>query len=619
MIEPGVNLLSSSPSHISNDSENVQSKTINENSYVDSFLKSESSDLPLILISDDASSVAQSLSVISDNVTILNNCNGLSYDGIDFEEYLDLSAKNLGLEGVLKAIKNHSIEAYGNNFIPSKSYSRDEMKMIERIDHAVNSNVEHHIKHINLSYNITADDILIPRNMVDFFKLLNRYLKRCPNVIALDLAGNHLFDHRPHPSNEHKKDYVVELTNCLLTTRIQCIDISENNIIGKANREYKGLSYFISKFFRQSQFQIKVSSSCQIGGTGIRCRFNNLNSQAFQIVSQGLGIGSTLTYLDISDNMGGIDPLGDYNPEGITSIANALVHSIPLQTLKIARNFLRDDFIMLIGNAVCNMVNLQVLDLSGNNCLSFGCESLKLALLSHSGLIVGNGQGLRELDISNNSFGYDGIINLVDGLAETHTLQLLRMSNCNLNDSSITLLETALMNNTSIYRIDISRNPIRRSFANRVLAQIKANNLIHNIRKNHMSVDANSLTKYEYEALAKKLKFLRKHHLQDLYNNPSFTVVGSVMFDSLQILQPPPRQAMINQIVEKNNTLQARLEKSAMIEKRITASQVIHKNVMVWYEVIRKKRSLFLILMEAQRKREEEDQRNTDDDMFLNY
>lgn len=121
-----------------------------------------------------------------------------------------------------------------------------------------------------------------------------------------------------------------------------------------------------------------------IHGKAFQCRLSNLNSQCFKTISACLGPFSSMTYLDLSDNQGGLDPSGQRNGEGIAAIAQNLGHSLHMRVLKLARNFLVDEDISCIAHVLHNMPRFQDLDLSGNLCHSSGAKSLNLAFISHS-------------------------------------------------------------------------------------------------------------------------------------------------------------------------------------------------------------------------------------------
>lgn len=126
----------------------------------------------------------------------------MSYESILYEyEYLDASRKGFGIPGLLQLLEDVSEDTF--------------------------------LKQLDIGYNMTADDVLDNRDIEFFFKKMKFYLSKNKNLTALDMAGNHLFDHFPHPANEHTKNYVIELANILgNNSKITHVDLSENNIAG---------------------------------------------------------------------------------------------------------------------------------------------------------------------------------------------------------------------------------------------------------------------------------------------------------------------------------------------------------------------------------------------------
>jgi Ran GTPase-activating protein (RanGAP) involved in mRNA processing and transport len=252
-------------------------------------------------------------------------------------EYIDLSGKNLGIEGIIKVFED---------------LAEDDL-----------------IKHVDLSHNIALEEFQPSRALL-LYKMMKLHLSKNKTLRALDFGGNNLFYFLPHPSNEHLKNYLEEITDCLCTTSIEQLDLSENYLCGSFNKEYKGLIYLMKKFV------IKIKS--------FKCNFDKLNSEAFKIISNCLGVLSSIINLDLSDNQACFDPLNKYNTNGIAAIATCMSSSLHLKTLKLARNSIDDDGVELLANAINNMPNFQELDLSGNLCRIRGCIALQKTILNHS-------------------------------------------------------------------------------------------------------------------------------------------------------------------------------------------------------------------------------------------
>lgn len=83
------------------------------------------------------------------------------------------------------------------------------------------------------------------------------------------------------------------LTDILKVSRIKRIDLSHSNIAGYSGRELMGFTYMMREYIINAQ--------------AFKCRMNQLNSQGFRVVSEALGVMSSLTYLDLSNNLGDCD------------------------------------------------------------------------------------------------------------------------------------------------------------------------------------------------------------------------------------------------------------------------------------------------------------------------
>jgi hypothetical protein len=262
------------------------------------------------------------------------------YEEFDPEfQFLDVSSRNLGYQGILGVLKD---------------LAGDQV-----------------LKQVRFNYNIVAEEFRHPKAIEEFIRLFKKILvKHKSTLVAIDLAGNHLFDNHPHPTNEHTKNYQEILTIALKSSKITYLDLSDNNITGNTGRELFGLTYMMKNFM--------------VNGKAFKCRLNKINSQGVWAVSNCLGAFSSLTFLDMSCNFAGLDPLGRQNSEGIAALAMALKVSLHMRVLKIAENHLVDDDFVHIGDALSYMPQFQDLDVACNQCRTNGARALKLAIISHS-------------------------------------------------------------------------------------------------------------------------------------------------------------------------------------------------------------------------------------------
>ena len=57
------------------------------------------------------------------------------------------------------------------------------------------------VKQIDISYNISIDEANVPSKLSKFITQMGLALEFNTCLTALDIAGNHLGDYTPHPSN----------------------------------------------------------------------------------------------------------------------------------------------------------------------------------------------------------------------------------------------------------------------------------------------------------------------------------------------------------------------------------------------------------------------------------
>jgi Ran GTPase-activating protein (RanGAP) involved in mRNA processing and transport len=334
------------------------------------------------------------------------------YEDVQDNEYLDVSKNNLGLKGVLDILKDISEDTL--------------------------------LKQVDLSRNMVAEEFFNPKNIENFYKKLKYYLAKNNTLTALDLSGNYLFYYHPHPTNEHVKNYEKELANALLATKVKRVDLSDNNIAGYTGRELDGMVYFLKTYM--------------VKGQALQVRNSHLSCQGFHALTHCLGVYSSLTYLDVSDNLGGLDAAGRHSSEGIVHFAKILSQTIHLRTLKIARNQLIDQDIDSIAEAVHDCVEFRDLDISGNLGRYYSCRSLKQAVISHCIFCSPAIQGFRELNISTNLIGDDGIKEICIAIRRSETLEILRIANCGLTEVGGQWLQDALAENSTIVVIDAFGN-----------------------------------------------------------------------------------------------------------------------------------------------------------------
>jgi Leucine Rich repeat len=340
-------------------------------------------------------------------------------------------------------------------------------------------------------------------------------------------------------------NYLEDYTAVFANSSIRCLNLSNNCIVGQSGRKLKGLTALVRKFLAPK-------------GEAFVCRLNSLYSPAIQTIADCLGIRSKMTYLDVSDNFAGLDPYGNPNDMGVGILAQQLSQSLYMRVLKIARNNLSDEEIILICDAIGAMPQFQVLDISGNFCHDRGCEALKRALVNHS-VYDEPQQGLVDINISHNPIGPEGLAEICEGIRRTETLKRLDLSHCGIDGSVAPLLNRAVEVNCTIVQLLLDGNPMTDLMAARVHAEVEAQVHIVRLKTDESApetFDAGQLTmavslsfenqnsKLEvccfglychvcniliimqvFAATARKLRFLPSDILSRLHSNPSFNEV----------------------------------------------------------------------------------------------
>jgi len=425
------------------------------------------------------------------------------------------------------------------------------------------------LKHVDISENITRKETNDPEKMTAFLKALGRAMKNNTTMTALDLCGNSLFYYTPHPCNEHLIDYLTAFTDALIPSHVSHLDISDNHMVGANGRLYSGFRYLMTKLIYPA-------------GVVLKARKNFLHSYCCQIISEGIGTGSNLEELDISDNLIGKDPFGQPASDGISTLCTQLMNTLRMRVLRLARNSIMDDDIATIANAVSVIPTLQILDLSGNQCAFFGARALKYMLMSHGTLRPAEKHGLTELYLSHNPLASEGILELCEALPSNYTLSVLALSACEIDRETMYVLQSALALNSSVIELDNTDNRVTPYVENLPQAEVEAMRIINSLKTHPLKANAANFNTQVYSAVAKKLRFLSEEHLAPLHANPSFNVVATEMRDCLHVLCPPGRVKLITNIKESSKNINPRLELSRKIDHQLKASRVIFNVVIRW-------------------------------------
>ncbi|XP_067260689.1 ribonuclease inhibitor-like isoform X2 [Chanodichthys erythropterus] len=140
--------------------------------------------------------------------------------------------------------------------------------------------------------------------------------------------------------------------------------------------------------------------------------------------------------------------------EGCAALTSALRSNSHLRELNLTGNKIGDEGLTLLSDGLKDPhCKLETLRLSYCNITAEGCAALTSALRSNS--------HLRELDLSDNKIGGEGLTLLSDGLKDLHCkLEKLTLFDCNITTEGCAALTSALRSNSHLREVDLSENKI---------------------------------------------------------------------------------------------------------------------------------------------------------------
>ena len=328
-----------------------------------------------------------------------------------------------------------------------------------------------------------------------------------------------------------------------------------------------------------------VHSHC----VSLKLRMSQLHAGNIGCVVEGLGHGSGVEHLDLSDNRLGMSASSIPTSSGTEILMHALSCTLNIRVLKLARNALRDEEMQFIAVGVRSLPTLEVLDLHGNYCHDIGMEYLCEALLSHGAFALGEIMGLKDLNLSQNPIGNTGLKLLSEALDRNHCLIALKLSECDVTNEGMERFLKTLQGNVSILWLDVTKNDARIVLTAETNAEAEANRLLKDVQIDAMSVNTGELSKPVYIALKNKIHTLPEKTGFALHDNPSFNVPLSVMKEALHSAFIPSRRSIYTETVGRNALFKQRLLDSKALENKMFCARVIARHVMRWYIKIRER------------------------------
>jgi len=486
--------------------------------------------------------------------TITDESDSGTYAGVDVEDqYLDLSGQDLGIKG-----------------------------LIELMDDVADDTA---IIHLNISRNIQLHETAEAKAVTKLFTRMIEGLEKNKYLTALDVAGNYLGHLTAHPATKHTVEYLNILAKCLARTKITHLDISDNNLLGSKGQLYKPLTSLIRNY---------VSTRCIL----FKCQHNHLHSESFRIISESLSFHSSLTHLDLSHNIGGLDPFHQPSSQGIVALTTLIPQCPSLHTLKLADNHLRDDDIVLIANVLLVCPCMHVVDISGNSIELFGAEALYKAIHAHAAM-KSMTEGLWSLDLSNIPLSPSIMTHITSALRTSESLQTLSLNHCSLSLSSLSLLKECLYSNTEIAKIGIEENEVEEGLYREIHAEAQANGLLKQIRFDPIDINILPYTTEVHNALRRKLHCLPKRILRLLHENQSFEDSQSPLHSELYRLAPPLRKDLFRKELGRHVGIRERLLLSTALSQELDAARIIYHAVIKWFARLKFRKKLMRANLKA--------------------
>ncbi|XP_065882868.1 uncharacterized protein [Dysidea avara] len=166
---------------------------------------------------------------------------------------------------------------------------------------------------------------------------------------------------------------------------------------------------------------------------------------------------------------------------GITKIATSMVKSTNLKVFRMANSNLNHKTAEIVADVLCHNMELQELDLSGNDLQATGCIVICKALQQLSTLtkiflssnnitdeatdsivaVLSKNTLLQELDFSNNQITANSTVTFVNSMKKFTNLKVLHMENSNVTTKSAEQLAGILCNNMQLQELNLSANNLQ--------------------------------------------------------------------------------------------------------------------------------------------------------------
>eukprot|EP00163_Fabomonas_tropica_P009757 TRINITY_DN1963_c1_g2_i1.p1 TRINITY_DN1963_c1_g2~~TRINITY_DN1963_c1_g2_i1.p1 ORF type:complete len:609 (+),score=128.23 TRINITY_DN1963_c1_g2_i1:262-2088(+) len=347
--------------------------------------------------------------------------------------------------------------------------------------------------------------------------------------IARALAGNSNYIHLKLTNNLIRDKGAVALAKALRRNRTLITIALQSNDIGPAGGE----ALFLALCDNHSVTQLDISALSGINRNHIGQRgadalgeclsknrsllslginMNGIGIEGAQSLSRGLAGNKVLVRLDLSGN--------NLTAEGVEAFCGALP-STRLSQVNLSRNNIGDEGVEHVAEALLSHDHMSSLDLSHNGITEAGIGAL--AMMIHKGRNT-----VATLNLSHNSLGAKGAIELAESLKLDQSLKSLNLSHNDIVGEALDRIGHALSDNLVLSRIELNNNLLRDSGAKGVAAMMEGKCPL-----TYVDLSTNKIKDEGGLAIAKALRSNGQMRHLNLRNNMFHDATGNALAKSM--------------------------------------------------------------------------------------
>ena len=258
----------------------------------------------------------------------------------------------------------------------------------------------------------------------------NNITKKSEEVIASVISSNTRLEELDLGNNQLQLGAIKIAAALKNISSLKLLDLNNNNI---PNQAADGIAA-----------AIRGNSSLE----KLRLNGNHLGSSIVVVVNALKNI-STLKDLSLNDNK-------NRNKELPIALKSILINNTFIERLLLSDNYLNDDGVKCIAQALCKHSKLKLLDMRNNNITEEAAE----ALVS----VISSNNGLEELYLGNNQLQV-GVITIATALKNISSLKLLDLQNNGINEKGANEILAVIAANNSVERLWLNDNNLESSIS----------------------------------------------------------------------------------------------------------------------------------------------------------